>query len=261
MFKKIIFIVLTILLTFSLSYADDNYFDLSEVNKGLLKVNFENTENKKIKIMVQKDNKKSFYDLKAPSQYPLNFGNGEYVVAILENTTENKYKSVSAKKINVNIANPTQVYLNQSQMLNWNENTEAIKKAKNLTKELTTNKEKAIAIHDYIVKNFKYDNDKINSIENSYTPNSETTFKSKSGICSDFASLYAVMLRSVNVPTKYVKGNKNDIDTYHAWNQVYLEDSNKWVTVDITYDNTLFNNKTDYSFEKDSSEYTINSEY
>lgn len=253
--------IITILLTFSFSYADNDYFDLSDVNKGILKVNYENTENKKIKIMVQNNNQKSFYDLKSFSQYPLTFGNGEYVVAILENTDGSKYKSISAKKISVVINNPTKVYLNPSQMLNWNENMEAIKKAKELTKGMTTNKEKAFAIYDYIVKNFKYDYDKINSIDNSYIPNPEAIFNSKSAICSDFASLYAVMLRSVDVPTKYVKGNKNDISTYHAWNQVYLEDSNKWITIDTTYDNTLFRNNMNYSFEKNSSEYTINSEY
>jgi hypothetical protein len=261
LFKKIIFVLITIILSCSFTYAANDDFDLSDANKGVLKVTYKNTENKKIKIMIEKDSQKSFYDLKTFSQYPLTFGNGEYIVAILENTADNKYKSISARKINVTIDDPTKVYLNQSQMLNWNENMEAIKKAKELTKGMTSNKEKAFGIYEYIVKNFKYDYDKINSIDNSYNPNTEAIFNSKSGICSDFASLYAVMLRSVGVPTKYVKGNKNDISTYHAWNQVYLEDSNKWITVDTTYDNTLFKNNMDYSFEKKSNEYTINSQY
>lgn len=261
LFKKLFFVLITILLSFSFSYADSDYFDLSDINNGLLKVNYENTENKTIKIMIQNDSEKSFYDLKQFSQYPLTFGNGNYIIAILENVDGTKYKSISAKKIDVAMDDLTKVYLNPNQMLNWNENMEAINKAKELTNGLTSSKEKAFAIYEYIVKNVKYDYAKINSIDNTYTPDAESTFKSNSGICSDFSTLYAVMLRSVNIPTKYLKGNRTDITAYHAWNQVYLEESNEWVTVDITYDNTLYVNNMDYSFEQDSTEYTINGEY
>lgn len=261
LFKKLIFVISFILLTFSFSYADNDYFDLSDSKEGLLKVTYTNTENKKIKIMIQKDQEKSFYDLNNFSQYPLTFGNGEYVFAILENIDGNKYKNISTKKNNITISNPLKVYLNQSQMLNWNKDMNAIKKAKDLTEGMTTNREKAFAIYNYIVQNFTYDHNKAENLSKSYTPKAEDTFNSQSGICSDFASLYAVMLRSVDVPTKYLMGNKNDIEAYHAWNQVYLEDSGEWITVDTTYDITLFQNNMEYSFEKDSNDYTIDGKY
>lgn len=245
----------------SSSHAESEYFQLSEINNGLLKVNYENIDNKDIKVMIQKDNERSFYDLKQFSQYPLTFGNGNYIVAILENVDGAKYKSISAEKIDVTIDDPIKVYLNPNQMLNWNEDMLAVKKAKELTKEITSNKEKALAIYEYIVKNFKYDYSKIDYIDNTYSPEAEAVFKNRLGICSDFSTLYAVMLRSVNIPVKYLQGNRSDITDYHAWNQVYLEESKEWITVDITYDNALYVKDMEYTFVKDADEYTIDKVY
>ncbi len=42
------------------------------------------------------------------------------------------------------------------------------------------------------------------------------------------------MLRSIDIPTKLVMGYKNDIEKYHAWNEVYLD--GKWINLDTTYD-------------------------
>ncbi|MCQ2911840.1 MAG: transglutaminase domain-containing protein, partial [Clostridia bacterium] len=50
-----------------------------------------------------------------------------------------------------------------------------------------------------------------------------------------YSAIFAGMLRSLDIPTKMVKGyNKADLNTYHAWNQVLV--NGEWKTVDTTND-------------------------
>jgi transglutaminase/protease-like cytokinesis protein 3 len=50
------------------------------------------------------------------------------------------------------------------------------------------------------------------------------------GICFDYASLAASMLRSQGIPTKIIFGYVAPDNLYHAWNMFYTEESG-WVTV------------------------------
>lgn len=77
--------------------------------------------------------------------------------------------------------------------------------------------------------------------------------KSKSGICYDYASLFAGILRSQGIPAKLVKGYKSDLKEYHAWNEVLID--NKWIVIDTTYDAALKDSKTKVSMIKEKSEY------
>ena len=67
------------------------------------------------------------------------------------------------------------------------------------------------------------------------------------------------MLRSIGIPTKLVKGYKNDLKEYHAWNQVLLDGS--WITIDTTYDAALKKGNIKISMIKDGTEYNNVREY
>lgn len=77
------------------------------------------------------------------------------------------------------------------------------------------------------------------------------------GICYDYSSLFGSMLRSLGIPTKLVMGRKDDIEAYHSWNEVYLEDENKWVTIDTTYDAGMKNNKIIKPMIKDINDFNV----
>ena len=81
------------------------------------------------------------------------------------------------------------------------------------------------------------------------------TLEVKSGICYDYASLLASMLRSQGIPTKMAKGYANTSSVYHAWNEVYLSDEDRWVVADPTYDAYMVQNGYSYSFEKERENY------
>ena len=56
---------------------------------------------------------------------------------------------------------------------------------------------------------------------------------SKKGICFDYASLMAAMLRSQGIPTKLEVGYSGQ--AYHAWISVYLQETG-WVDGIISFD-------------------------
>ncbi len=70
------------------------------------------------------------------------------------------------------------------------------------------------------------------------------------------------MLRSVGVPTKLVMGySKSDTSTYHAWNQVYLADEEKWITIDTTYDASSSSKNLSANMLKDAKKYLASKVY
>ncbi|MCY6354592.1 transglutaminase-like domain-containing protein [Clostridium sp. ZS2-4] len=241
----------------------NSIFDNSNLNKGIISVGYSSSNNNKVKLMIEKDTVRYFYDIKDNNQerFPLQLGSGKYNIKVLENKDGDKYKVVKGQDVDVKIDNEKQVYLNSIQIINWNEDMDAIKKAKELTKGKNTSMEKVQAIYEFVVKNVKYDYDKINHIQSDYVPDINDTFKNLKGICYDYSALFAAMTRSIGIPTKLVKGYRSDIDTYHAWNEVYLEDSNTWITIDTTYDAYLYNNNEKYSMIQKNDEYRKDKEY
>lgn len=161
MFKNkvsfVLILVIIVIPAISLGAEIDSadIFDKIFLEKGIIGVNYES--NTETKVMIEKGNNKYFYDLKFGDKFPLQFGNGEYVIAILEKVEGNKFKLIKSYKISVNIENQNDVYLGSIQKINWNEDMEAIKKSKEITKDLKTDKEKVAAVYNYIVNNIKYD--------------------------------------------------------------------------------------------------------
>ncbi|MGE7270881.1 transglutaminase-like domain-containing protein [Brevibacillus panacihumi] len=151
------------------------------------------------------------------------------------------------------------VFLQPIQMIYWNEQTKAIAQARELTKDRKTDREKVAAIYNYIIQNVQYDYEKAKVVTSEYIPSVDATLQVGQGICYDYAALFAAMLRSEGIPTKLVMGKKNDIQQYHAWNEIYFKDTNEWVTIDTTYDSimskgtkkpTMIKNKSEYITEK-----------
>lgn len=232
--------------------------DTSNANSGSFKAKY--LSDIKLKVMVVKGSDRYTYDLKGDNSYqsfPLQLGDGLYKISIMENIGGNEYKYVLTKEVEVKSSNPNAKYLTSVQMINWNNSMAAIKKAKSLTKGLSDQK-KIDKIYNYIVNNIRYDSS-ITKLPSGYIPNINTTYSSKKGICYDFASLFAAMLRSVGVPTKLIKGESSNVEGYHAWNEVYI--NGKWRIVDTSYDSQLKAGGYSISKYKSSKEYFKSKQY
>ncbi|MBU5314063.1 transglutaminase-like domain-containing protein [Tissierella carlieri] len=262
MFKKhriILLLVITLLLFSAVAQAADDYIDKSQINSGVIKIN--NNNGKVGAVRVSKGSTSYDYILKGNDTIPLQLGNGEYTILVLESVGGNKFKQIAKETIALKSVDSNEIYLQSIQMINWNNDMDAIKKAKELTKNAKNDKEKVEVIYNYIITNISYDNDKASNLSSNYIPKIDETLKSQTGICYDYASLLAGMLRSVGVPTKLVMGRKNDIKEYHAWNQVYLADNNEWVNIDTTYDAGLKKGNAATTMIKDEKDYKIEKEY
>lgn len=251
--------ILAVMLIPTMVYGQTATINKNQVNNGVVDISYQSPQNKKIKVMVAKGSVKYTYDLKANGKFPLQSGNGDYTVSILENVSGNQYSLVTSETVNLKANNENSVYLQSIDMINWNNNMNAIKKAQELTKGLTTDKAKASAIYDFVTNKVKYDNNKAATVAAGYVPSVDSTLNTSSGICFDYSVLYAAMMRSVGVPTKMIMGYNKDITEYHAWNEVYLSESNQWVVIDTTYDApsvqkgieiSMIKNKSDYKTEK-----------
>lgn len=260
--KRVISLLLIIILTLSATIVNGqavtDYIDKSKVNSGVIEINY--TSIKKIAVRISKDNISYDYILNGNNSFPLQLGDGEYTVSVLENVEGKKFKQVSKETVTLKSDNQNDVYLQSIQMVNWNKDMHSIKKAKELTKDVKTDEEKINAIYNYVI-NMSYDYDKASKVASGYIPNIDDVLKAEKGICYDYSSLFAGMLRSLDIPTKLVMGNKSDIKEYHAWNQVYLQDTNEWVTIDTTYDAGMKKGNAKVTMIKDAKEYKTSKKY
>ena len=91
----------------------------------------------------------------------------------------------------------------------------------------------------YFTDNISYDKQLAASVKSGYIPDPDSTLAKGTGICFDYASLFAAMCRSQSIPTKlvmgYVQGNM-----YHAWNEVYTKETG-WVTLDLFIEKNKWN--------------------
>lgn len=235
------------------SFADSKAFAIKNNQNGSISVQAKKSLDKKTKVMIEKDGQKYSYILRSSEDLPLQFGNGEYKVTIMENVEGNQYKLIDSQSVELELGNENEVYLNSIQLIDWSKDMASIKKAKELAKSVSSDMEKVQLVHDYIVNNVRYDYDKAQNVKPGYLPSIDETMSSSKGICYDFASLNASMLRSLDIPTKLVMGYKSDIGSYHAWNEAYVD--GEWVIIDATYDSILDENELPYEMVKKASEY------
>jgi len=231
---------------------------------GTISVTYLSNSDKIYKVLITKGDKNISYYLNndgIEEVFPLQFGNGEYNVSVIENISGNKFKKIKSETVTLSLDDQNKVYLNSIQNIRWSEDSKAVVIARELTRGLKTDKEKITAVYNYIVNNFSYDFDKLGKLSNDYVPDIDKFTESKKGICYDYSSTFAAMLRSLGIPTKLVKGYAEGIDGYHAWNEVYDKETKKWTTIDTTYDSQMRADKSKYSMVKDAAKYSKVNEY
>ena len=205
--------------------------DITSVDMGVIKVTYSG-ECGKVKVRITKNEAVYDYDLDpGGTVFPLQSGSGTYNIKVLENVSGKTYAVALDEDFSADIKSEFSPYLVPSQYINYSQSDDCVYKAAELCAGKSGTVEKAAAMFGYITSNVKYDKELAASVKSGYVPNPDKTLESGKGICFDYASLFASMCRSQNIPAKlvmgYVRGN-----VYHSWNEIYTEESG-WVTVDI----------------------------
>lgn len=240
--NKVLLFLLTVILLLTMTpvntfAAMDEKIDKSFLDKGIITIHYPKKDQVKTVIQITKDEVSYVYNLVDGGSYPLPLGNGKYTIFIGEAVKDNLYKVIFKKEVDLNLEDDRIIFLQSSQLINWTEQTKAVIETKKIIENASTDKEKVEAVYTYIINNIQYDYDKVGIITSDYIPNLDEVFESQKGICYDYAAVMAAMLRSIGIPTRLVMGTQMDnSEVYHAWNEIFLKDINKWITVDATYD-------------------------
>ena len=235
---------------------------IANISKGVVSVSYTSPTKAKVVVRVMKDKVINDYEYLSGAQYPLQLGNGAYSVLVLEQVSGTKYKLVHTEKVELKLENENAVYLQPISYINWSEKTKFVVKAKELVKDAKTDAEKVKILYAYLTKLMKYDYEKAKTVTTIYSPNLDTLYDSLKGICFDYTSVFAAMLRGVGVPTKLLMGYEaGNAKVYHSWNEVYLGEKEGWVTVDTTFDAIKVQNGQAVEMVKDSASYTATKVY
>ena len=213
--------------------------DYSNISQGYIATRYKGGTGDEPILKVSFGESEMVYMLKGEDIIPLTFGDGAYEFRIFQRLKGGKYRAVMTKKLSVELDNQLLPYLYPSQMVEYTASSGAVLYSAEITGGIGSDLDKLRVIYSFIIENIVYDFVKAANVETGYIPSVDSTFISRSGICFDYSVMMAAMLRSQMIPTKLVTGYLHGTSIFHAWNEVYLEDSG-WVTVHIFIDDNTF---------------------
>ncbi len=220
---------------------EDTRIDLSAVSMGYFAVSA--SSDRRLKLQVIKGDDTYTYNIASdgtPSVLPLQCGDGSYHIRVMENVVDTRYAQIYAVDCEVELADPFAPFLVPSDYVNYNADSSSVTKARELAEGAGSALDVVTAVYAYIVRNVRYDSVKATTVNTGYLPDPDETLRTGEGICFDYASLAAAMLRSQGIPTKLIFGYVSPDDIYHAWNMFYTEETG-WVTVSYEVRSGLWN--------------------
>jgi transglutaminase-like putative cysteine protease len=203
----------------------------------------------KVKVLVERPGSDRYqYTITWSGSYltiPLTLGDGTYTIGIYENLYDDQYAAILSQEISVEIADEFGPFLYPNQIVDFSTDDATVQLSQQVTENATSEVEAVNQVYMHVVQNFSYDYDKASSVAPGYIPNNDDMLASQMGICYDFASLTASMLRAQRLPTKVDVGYCGQ--AYHAWIEVYTAETgwvrqkiefsgNTWVRMDPTFD-------------------------
>ncbi len=223
--------------------------DASHTDQGYVMIRCEAGE-KRLKARVATSAQTYYYDLpggEGYSVYPLQMGDGDYTVRVMEQVEDDLYALRYGVEITVQLADETVPFLYPNQYVWYDADTKTVQKARELVRGISNQTEIAQVFYDYVVKHMTYDTKKAKTVSKGYLPSVDNSLETGTGICFDYAALLAAMLRTEGIPARIMIGNVTPENLYHAWNTVFLE--GKWVWMDPTLHGTR-HKESDYITER-----------
>lgn len=246
-------------LTLDFSHSDQGYF-MGKLDKGGAKINIQLTGPDGIIY------KYFLNDEEVWTSFPFTAGNGAYVLVAFEEISDGQYASLLSYSLSVELENEFLPFIYPNQFVDFEPDDSAIQLAAELSTGAATDLDALSAIYEYVTTHVSYDDEKAATVEAGYLPNIEDTLQTGKGICFDYASLTAAMLRSLGIPTRLDIGYSGEIR--HAWVDVYIEsmgwveravefNGEEWKLIDPTIAATNDNSEAISNYVGDGSNYTL----
>lgn len=158
--------------------------------------------------------------------FPISRGDGAYRVNVLEQAYDNMYALLYSVDLKAELTDEFKPFLYPNQYVWFTEESQAVELARQYSEESRNDLDYIGKVYHYVIGNIVYDTEKAQTVSGEYVPDVDTVLETKKGICFDYASLMAAMLRSQGVPTKLEIGYSGQ--AYHAWISVYTEEAG-WI--------------------------------
>ena len=208
--------------------------DISSVSQGYVAASA--TNDNRLKFQVTKDGQTYNYDLPndgTPLVCPLNMGDGPYTFGIMQNTSGSNYVEITSASADLTLGTEFEPFVRPNVFCSYDADSRCVAKARELAAGAENQGDVLEAVYEWITENIRYDTEKAAALADAtgYVPNPDETLGTGTGICFDYASLGAAMLRSLGIPCKIITGYVSPDGIYHAWNLVYLDGS--WISVEV----------------------------
>lgn len=167
----------------------------------------------------------------AVEYFPISCGSGSYKIQIYEQAEGDKYAKSLETEFNVKLRSETSPFLYPNKYVNFSQSSSAVKKAAEVCAGKSDEIEKLAAIFGWVTDNVTYDTQLAATVKSGYVPDPDSVLAKRSGICYDYASLMAAMVRSQGIPARLVVGYAAD-NIYHAWNEVWTDETG-WITPEL----------------------------
>ncbi|MBM7615052.1 transglutaminase-like domain-containing protein [Alkaliphilus hydrothermalis] len=250
-FFVVLFISLIFIANLSVGYGSTNW-PMSHKGVSIKGMGFDSeegvvnlwgtTSHEKIKILIKyKDINKwlevELQEGKFNERFWLTEGKGSYEIIMMIHKEDRKYSYGPRLNIeNEADVNPFLVPITHIE----SDNEDIIEMATTITQHFNNDTDKAKAIFNWVTGNIKYDYDKYHDQLNSnynHQYGALNTLKTKTGVCYDFATLTAALGRGIGLQVKVVEGLgvTDEFSGLHAWNEVYISEENRWISLDTTF--------------------------
>ncbi len=165
----------------------------------------------------------------------LRFGSGKYDVWLYvpEITSQNRdyfrFFTVASFEVK-STANKDLRYLLPSRGIE-SDSRELQSLSRQITRHASTPREKARAIYEYVARTMTYDMEKFRNNEFHWSDSALKSLRTKKGVCQDYVFLAIALLRSEDLPSRFVEGEANG--QRHAWVEVQVD--GRWLVMDPTW--------------------------
>lgn len=210
--------------------------DISNLGEGYLMARYTGAASRIKFFILTPDGTRYTYDIYPSETYtviPLTAGNGGYTIDVREHVEADLYANLFEAPIDVTLTDEFLPFLYPNQYSNFTAESTAVQKAAELTETVDDVLGAISAVYDYVISHVRYDEEKAKDIKAGYLPDIDETLSLGTGICFDYAALFAAMLRSQGIPTKLEIGYSGEI--YHAWISVYSEEHG-WIDNILEFD-------------------------
>ncbi len=194
-------------------------------------------DSKKVKLQMTADAGLTYtYDLVPDGSwnvFPVSDGSGHYVLGIYTNIEATMYAEVFSTELDVELTNDFIPFLYPNQYVWFTKDTRAVSKGAELCRSADTDLDCVTKIYQYVTGNIVYDREEAENVQSGYLPDVDEVMDTGKGICLDYSSLMASMLRSQGIPTRMEVGYAGT--AYHAWISCYVDEIG-WINSLIYFD-------------------------